>query len=379
MQRTYPVSWRAGWWRLCIALHLKPKPLANEVCSIVKYQGGEGGDLPIFVRSYLLCTSCLPVGQFAHATHTHAAMMPEVQYNPQGAVWKYTYAEGSESGQVFFHSPQRHWSDQRASLVLRQVNSTDENKVWINTDPSLVVRCDELNSFPTPEDAHGVIICSGLARSLSPSRIQVTHHRGERIWVEHTLNPECGPNGLIPVISLDTLEHFEIPHRHICFVAQVTRFDALGSQYYGTLVGPALNRQSVEPQEHQSQQQPQRSQAYVEWPASKPQLARFQWHPCRPDAGEDASSSRHGLQLLESVEERRRLFQTNWAVVSQHLRTPTQSGEENDAISLSRSSAQADTQAVRKNPEESQPRPESTSWVRVASTQGNLAEQIGII
>ncbi|CAG9995828.1 unnamed protein product [Clonostachys byssicola] len=352
MQRTYPVSWRADWWRLCIAQHLKPKPLANEL---------------------------LPIDQSTHATYTHAAMMPEVQYNPQGAVWKYTYAEGPESGRVFFHSPQRHWSDQRASLVLRQVNSTDENKVWINTDPSLVVRCDELNSFPTPEDAHGVIICSGLARSLSPSHRQITHHRGERIWVEHSINPECGPNGLIPVISLDTLEHFEIPHRHICFVAQVTRFDAFGGQYYGTPVGPARNRQPVEPQQHQSRQQSQCSQAYVEWPVSKPQLACFQWHPSHSDAGEDASSSLHGLQLLESVEERRRLFQTNWVVVSQHLQAPTQPGEENDAIFLSKSSVQAGKQAVRKNPEESQASPESTSWVRVASTQSNLAELIGII
>ncbi|CAH0039254.1 unnamed protein product [Clonostachys solani] len=299
-------------------------------------------------------------------------MMREVQYNPQGAVWKYTYAEGSESGRVFFHSPQRHWSDQRASLVLRQVNSTDENKVWINTDPSLVVRCDELNPFPTPADAHGVIVCSGLARSLSPSGRQVTHHRGERIWVEHSLDPECGPNGLIPVISLDTLEHFEIPYRHICFVAQVTRFDAFGSQYYGTPVGPARNPQSIEPQQHQSQQQPQRSQAYVEWPASKPQLALFQWHPCHSDTGEDTSPSHHGLQLLESVEERRRLFQTNWAVVSQHLRAPTPPSEENDAISLSRSSAQADTQNVRKKRKESQSSPGPVSWVRYARMQDNL-------
>ncbi|VUC33172.1 unnamed protein product [Clonostachys rosea] len=256
-------------------------------------------------------------------------MMHEVRYNPEGAVWKYTYAEGSGSGRVFFQSPQRYWSKQRASLVLRQVNSTDENKVWINTDPSLVVRCDESSSFPTPADAHGLILCGGQARSLSPSRGQVTHHRGERIWVEHSVDPECGPNGLIPVISLDTLEHFEIPHRNICFMPQVTRFDASGRQYYGTPVGAARNRPSAEPQ-HRSQRQPQRSQAYIEWPASKPQLALFQWHPCRSDTSEDTDPSRHGLQLLESVEERRHLFQSNWAVISQDLRVPTPPIEEDD-------------------------------------------------
>ncbi|KAF4124612.1 hypothetical protein GMORB2_5278 [Geosmithia morbida] len=287
--------------------------------------------------------------------------MAEVQYNFQSAVWHYTYRHGPEAGVVFLESPQRFWSNQRGSIVLRQVNSTSANKAWVNRDPSLVKRCrsdldqssgDGRVDFPTLSDAHGLLIKNGWATpatecksGASPTRHNnnddghggggggggadrplVPYRRGERIWVEHSLQPSDaeGDDGSIPVISIDTLRHFRVPSRYICFVPQLVRpsFETLplprgiSPSVFATPVGPAHDM-SVRGCRY-------KMQAYFEWPSNQPARATCKWETW-PSLPSSSSATAEGVVVprlptrfhpLADVEERRRLFRHHWAILS---------------------------------------------------------------
>lgn len=241
--------------------------------------------------------------------------MAEVQYNFRGAVWDYTYSSGPGSDVVFFQSPQRLWSDRRKSVVLRQVNSDAQNKVWVNKDASLVRRChgNDGSDFPTLTDAHGLLIQDGFAVPADPAGERgalVPYHRGERVWIEQSLHPSDADD-IVPVVSIDTLHHFTISSRYICFVPQLVRSGGPGKEdRFATLAGPV----------HEIADGGRRyaTQAFFEWPAGHPEKATRQWDRWTP-SGAAKPRALQEFRPLDDVDERRRQFRRHWAILSDRL------------------------------------------------------------
>lgn len=259
--------------------------------------------------------------------------MAEVQYNFQSAVWDYTYSSGPDAGVVRFQSPQRLWSNKRKSIVLRQVNGEAENEVWVNRDASLVRRCHEANGgatdFPTLADAHGLLVQDGWAvpaewagRLPEDGAPLVPYHRGERVWIERAVGPsEAGD--MIPVISIDTLQHFTISSRYICFVPQLVRRGAAGDDdHYATPAGP-VHRTAEGGCQYLTQ-------AFFEWPAGQPEKATWRFDRWKAARGEKSSALEETFEPLKDVEERRGLFRQHWAILSDRLSVALDDDVESD-------------------------------------------------
>lgn len=248
--------------------------------------------------------------------------MTEYKYKPRVPVWKYTYKTGPERGSVLFESPQPAWNDERGSIVLRQTNDTEENKVWINLDPDLVERCDTGHSAaPDYTDAHGLLVTDGFGWSLQsyfgPRRRSggplVAYTRGERVWVEHNMTHGLDANDYIPVISMDTLEPFFVPFDHVCYVPTLIRADAAsGADFFATAAGPVkdLLRHGG---------QARRAQALFEWPAGRPERTRIIWAERSGETGYLMSQGGRPSAFCEinDLDDRMDIFREEWSVLSQ--------------------------------------------------------------
>ena len=240
-------------------------------------------------------------------------MMIDVDRDFGVEVWTYTYATGPQAGQVFFHSPQSSWSHESQSIVLRQVNSRDANNAWICGDSSLVTRLGGDDELPITIDVQGLIVKGGFGTALYPTcgnpngdgAPLVPYGRGERVWVETSFNQHQNEHGLVPVISLDTLEAYTMPSEDICWVPQLVGTCRNGNQAFSVLVGP--NRPST------GATGIHYTQTFFQWPVGQPQMAECHWDKWK--VGDDTSGRKLArFQPIDNVNVRRDIFRQHWVL-----------------------------------------------------------------
>lgn len=244
--------------------------------------------------------------------------MVEAHYNFQCGAWQYTHATGPDAGRVIFHSPQRSWSKKHQSLVLRQANGDGENKVTVVKDPALFRRCGDDDKNPIVLDAHAVIVRDGWARPVNPTcgpsegdgAPLVPYHRGERVWIEQSLDLNPDEDFHVPVVSLDSLELFKIPYKYMCFIPQLVKSDVLGNEHFATPVG-SIN-DITENNQHL------RSQAYFVWPSGQPNKTLCQWDKWEA-SNENTSGELCRYSRLANTEERRCFFRQQWSILSEEF------------------------------------------------------------
>ena len=226
------------------------------------------------------------------------------------AVWKYTQASGSESGRIFFHSPRA----QRPSLnnepvrgiILRGINSEAENKVWVDEDVSRFKLCEEKENRELHDDAHGLIICDGWARSPSqPEEPPSLRYRcGDRIWVERSLAPQQEMGEEIPVINLDTRQAIKISYKLICFVAKLWKDNSEGI-FLAVAVGPRIR--TFAPRRSSSQ-------LFFVWPENKPHRVWYVWNlqENRGPRGQVTPGVFGDYRALTEPNEQQQIFASQW-------------------------------------------------------------------
>ncbi|CAM1502124.1 Fc.00g041080.m01.CDS01 [Cosmosporella sp. VM-42] len=226
-------------------------------------------------------------------------------------VWKYTYADVSGAGTIFLHSPQETEDKNNGTLILRQVNSEAENKVWIQEN---AVQLFKRSMQGPPEgfldEAHGVIIRDGQGKTLPGQNDKFAIHqykRGDRIWVERSLVPtrDIDKNdNMIPVINLEKLVLFEIPFDYICFVPQFTKTDGAGVQYAacpGSVLNTFLSKRKT------------KARIYFHWSADKPGKVSYMWLNKKD---KDESKTMDAFSQIERPEQRRQAFRNHWLALT---------------------------------------------------------------
>ncbi|KFA79312.1 hypothetical protein S40288_10799 [Stachybotrys chartarum IBT 40288] len=196
--------------------------------------------------------------------------------SPKVPVWKYGYAPyGKQAEQVVVYSPQKTIGSNTRRIILKQANGLDTNKVWINLNIYDYQRCDPDNEEELFDNAHGVIVRHGTARGIQAegNYALFQYKPGERVWVESRVKPgpESDLRDSIPIINLDTLERYDIPYRHVCFVPEIVSSndsdDNLASIVSHTFSYNPTNSLASQPL----------YQLYVVWHADDPSCARLEW------------------------------------------------------------------------------------------------------
>ncbi|KAH6973535.1 hypothetical protein BKA56DRAFT_455681, partial [Ilyonectria sp. MPI-CAGE-AT-0026] len=201
--------------------------------------------------------------------------MAELEPDFQLRVWRYTYTERSGGGTILLNSPQESQDERHDTLVLRQVNSDAENKVWIQEQASRFFRRHgQASAEPLMDDAHGVLVRDGHAWTIpKQGEKAVTHEycRGDRVWIDRSLVPTHNiekDGNKIPVVDLESLNIFGVPFDYISFVPQLVKKDGSGEQH-AVAVGPILNTFIGK--------RKAKTQIYFRWPADKPDQVSYVW------------------------------------------------------------------------------------------------------
>lgn len=239
-----------------------------------------------------------------------ADMEPDFQV----PVWKYTYTEGSGADTIFLHSPQEFEDQEKDTILLRQINSDAENKVWIQGQASVhFKRCDKSSDDQLMDDAHGVIVRDGQAKLVVCQGESTSLHRykrGDRVWVERSLVPthDIGKDeNNIPVVDLESFVLFWIPFEYICFVPQFTKKDLAGEQHAAS-PGAVLNT-------FQGKRKT-KARIYFHWPVSNPQSVSYMWLDKKNKEDARTMKSFNNITPLES---RRKAFRKQWEALTEKL------------------------------------------------------------
>ncbi|KAF7544665.1 hypothetical protein G7Z17_g9771 [Cylindrodendrum hubeiense] len=237
--------------------------------------------------------------------------MAELEPDFQIRVWRYAYAEGSGGGAIVLNSPQESADKKHDTLVLRQVNSDAENKVWKQEQAShLFKRASQVPGKPLMDDAHGVIVRDGHARTIPrQGEKAVTHEycRGDRVWVERSLVPthDIEEDGnRIPVVDLESLKIFEIPFEYISFVPQFIKKDDSG-EHHAVAVGPVLNTFLGK--------RKTKARVYFQWPADKPDKVSYVWLNKKNKA--DLNEMKAFIQI-EALDKKQEAFRNHWQALT---------------------------------------------------------------
>lgn len=237
----------------------------------------------------------------------------------QVPVWKYTYAEGSGADTIFLHSPQEVEDQQHGTLVLRQINSDAENKVWIQDQASLhFKRCDQTDDDQDKDDqlmddAHGVIARDGQAKAIVRQDEKPRVHnykRGDRIWVERTLVPtyDIGKDeNKIPVIDLESFVLFWVPFEYICFVPQFTKKDLSGEQHAASPSAVLNTFQG---------KRKTKARIYFHWPVKNPQDVSYMWLDKK---NKDDLKTMRSFNTIQPLEARQKAFRRQWEALTKKL------------------------------------------------------------
>ncbi|KAH6982535.1 hypothetical protein EDB80DRAFT_899502 [Ilyonectria destructans] len=103
-----------------------------------------------------------------------AELVPDFQIR----VCRYTYAEGGSGGTILLNSPQESEDKRHDTLVLREVNSDAENKVWVQEQASqLFKRSSQASKEPLMDDAHGVLVRDGYTKTIPKQGEKAVTHK----------------------------------------------------------------------------------------------------------------------------------------------------------------------------------------------------------
>ncbi|KAJ4318772.1 hypothetical protein N0V84_006672 [Fusarium piperis] len=230
-------------------------------------------------------------------------------------VWRYTYkAEGHGGDTILLNSPQESPDEHNDTLVLRQINSDAENKVWVQEQASQhFKRHVDAPEGPLMDDAHGVIVRDGHAKVIPrQGEMAVTHNynRGDRIWIERSLVPTHNiddDENRVPVIDLESLRVFELPYEYICFVPQLSKRSESGEQHtavVGSEINTFLDKKKT------------KARIYFRWMADTPDKVSYVWlnKKDKHDLKEMDSYAK-----IQSLERKRRLFGNQWHALTKRL------------------------------------------------------------
>ncbi|KAF7559488.1 hypothetical protein G7046_g4663 [Stylonectria norvegica] len=258
-------------------------------------------------------------------------------------VLKYTYAGGSGANTIFLHSPQESEDKTTGTLVLRQVNSDAENKVWIQEQSNQEFRrCYQGPGLRTMDNAHGIIVRDGQTTTVPRHGEEPnTYHykRGDLIWVERSLVPTNNTirdENSIPVIGLASLKLFEIPYNFICFVPQLIKRDKTGDRYAST-PGSVINT-------FQGKRKT-KTRIYFHWSATKPEEVSYMWLNLK---NKDDLKTMRTFSKLEDPVEQRQVFRDLWGgLTTKHAQLGLLIGDEivQGDIDRFESSAESDSES----------------------------------
>ncbi|KAM5346833.1 hypothetical protein ACJ41O_009838 [Fusarium nematophilum] len=241
--------------------------------------------------------------------------MPDSEPGFRVRVWRFTYkVEGEVGDPILLNSPQESPDRRYDTLILRQINSEAENKVWIQEEASKYFkRHDDAPEGPLMDDAHGVIVRDGQARLIPRQGEKAATHayrRGDRVWIDRSLVPTNHidrDQNRVPVIDLESFRIFEIPFDYICFVPQLCKRDESG-EHHATAVGPILNTFLGKKKT--------KARIYFRWPAGKPEDVSFVWLN-RKDKGD--MEEMRSYATIQNFERKRRAFRNQWRVLTKRL------------------------------------------------------------
>lgn len=230
-------------------------------------------------------------------------------------VWRYTYKAGGHGGEtILLNSPQESPDERHDTLVLRQINSDAENKVWVQEQASQhFKRHSDAPEGPMMDDAHGVIVRDGQAKMIPRQGERAATHdykRGDRIWVERSLVPTHNiddDENRIPVIDLESLRLFELPFDYICFVPQLSKRSESG-EHHAAAVGSVINT-------FQGKKKT-KARIYFRWMADTPDKVSYIWLN---------KKDKHDLKEMDSyakiqnLERKRRVFRNEWHALTKKL------------------------------------------------------------
>lgn len=239
--------------------------------------------------------------------------MAELEPDWQIQVWKYTYAEGgNDSEAILLHSPQEPEDKRHDTLVLRQVNSDAENKVWVQEQASLLFkRARHLSTEPLMDDAHGVLVRDGHARAIpkeGKTAFTHTYCRGDRVWVERSLVPNyniADDENKIPVVDLESFDQFLVPFDYISFVPQLVKRDDSGAEHHAVAVGPILNTFLGK--------RKAKTQIYFRWPVEAPDKVSYVWLNTKDKADLKEAKS---FARIETHAEKQGAFRNQWQALT---------------------------------------------------------------
>ncbi|RSL53766.1 hypothetical protein CEP53_007640 [Fusarium sp. AF-6] len=230
-------------------------------------------------------------------------------------VWRYTYkAEGHDGDPILLNSPQESPDERHDTLVLRQINSDAENKVWIQEQASQhFKRHSDAPEGPLMDDAHGVIVRDGQAKMIPRQGERAATHdykRGDRVWVERSLVPTHNidkDENRIPVIDLESLRLFEVPYDYICFVPQLSKRSESG-EHHAAAVGSVLNTFQ--------EKKKTKSRIYFRWMADTPDKVSYVWlnKKDKHDLEEMRSYAK-----IQNLDRKRRVFRNQWQALTKKL------------------------------------------------------------
>ncbi|KAK7425802.1 hypothetical protein QQZ08_007651 [Neonectria magnoliae] len=240
--------------------------------------------------------------------------MAELEPEFEIRVWRYTYAEGNGSGTILLNSPQESEEKCYDTLVLRQVNSDAKNKVWVQEEASqLFTRTEQPPGEPLMDDAHGVIVRDGHTKTIpreGEKATTCTYSRGDRVWIERSLDPthDIAQDGnRIPVISLESFAAFEIPFEYISFVPQFVKKDA-NSEHHAVAAGPILNV-------FQGKRKT-KTQIYFRWLADKPEKVSYVWLNKKD---KDDLKELNSYVQIEARDQKQEAFRNQWQALTKKL------------------------------------------------------------
>ncbi|KPM40432.1 hypothetical protein AK830_g6102 [Neonectria ditissima] len=228
-------------------------------------------------------------------------------------VWRYTYTAGDGSGTILLSSPQQLGGENSDTLVLRQVNSDAENKVWVQEQASKLIKKTRQAGQPLMDDAHGVIARDGHTKTIPKDGEQATDYtycRGDQVWVERRLVPTHDIEeyeNKIPVVDLESSTVFEIPFNYISFVPQLVKKDNDG-EHHAVAAGPILdtfhNRRKT------------RSQIYFKWLANEPDKVSYVWLDMKNRVDLEELN---GYVRIEDRNQKQEAFRNQWQALTKKL------------------------------------------------------------
>lgn len=230
-------------------------------------------------------------------------------------VWRYTYkVEGHGGDPILLNSPQESPDERHDTLVLRQINSDAENKVWVQEQASQhFKRHSDAPEGPLMDDAHGVIVRDGQAKMIPRQGKRAATHdykRGDRVWVERSLVPTHNidnDENRVPVIDLESLRLFELPFDYICFIPQLSKRSESG-EHHAAAVGSVLNT-------FQGKKKT-KARIYFRWMAETPDKVSYVWLNKKDKHDLEEMSS---YAKIQNLERKRRIFRNQWQALTKKL------------------------------------------------------------